>query len=336
MAPDVSPDPSDFVSSEQPTDPPQKVLRNKSRHRIREWVRFCLVVVIAACLGGIVYVRSRAAAGDFATVNIVTLILSFFALLALLARVLLRSDIPLPTRLIRVGVVVVPLCVLASMSRIDHVSGSLVPVFRWRWTPRPDELLPAPQVADNSKKVDLVTTTPIDFPQFLGPHRDLYLSDVLLNRDWKASPPREVWRHPIGAGWSGFSVVNGYAVTMEQRGPDELVTCSAVESGQALWSHGETTRHATLAGGIGPRCTPTIDEGLVYALGATGILRCLDGANGNLLWRDDILQRGGVAVEQESKGISWGRSASPLIVDDLVVVPLGGPAGGELFQSHCL
>ena len=198
--------------------------------------------------------------------------------------------------------------------------------------PGPDELLEAPQFASNTEKVDMVTTTPMDFPQFLGPHRDLYLPDIQLDHDWKASPPQEVWRHPIGAGWSGFSVVNGYAVTMEQRGPDELVTCYAVESGQALWSHGETTRHETLAGGIGPRCTPTIDEGLVYALGATGILRCLDGANGNLLWRDDILQRGGVPVDQESKAISWGRAASPLIVDDLVVVPLGGPAGGECFS----
>jgi outer membrane protein assembly factor BamB len=54
----------------------------------------------------------------------------------------------------------------------------------------------------------------------------------------------------------------------------------------------------------------------------------LDGADGREIWRDNLLARIGVTQEQDSKAIAWGRSASPLIVDNLVVVPLGGPVDG--------
>jgi outer membrane protein assembly factor BamB len=65
----------------------------------------------------------------------------------------------------------------------------------------------------------------------------------------------------------------------------------------------------------------------VYALGATGILRCLDGATGKLLWSDDLRKRYGVSDNEDEANVMWGRSASPLIVDQLVVVPGGGPSG---------
>ena len=74
---------------------------------------------------------------------------------------------------------------------------------------------------------------PEDFPQFLGPRRDARLTGIRLRRDWQAQPPRLVWRHEIGAGWSTFAAVNGFAVTMEQRGDEELVTCYEVATGDA-------------------------------------------------------------------------------------------------------
>jgi outer membrane protein assembly factor BamB len=123
--------------------------------------------------------------------------------------------------------------------------------------------------------------------------------------------------------------VNGFAVTMEQRGDDELVTCYAIETGQLQWFHTVATRHQTVMGGVGPRSTPTIHEGKVYTLGATGLLHCLDGATGQVVWQDDILKRLGLTPQQDLQGIAWGRSASPLIVDNLVIVPWGGPAIGE-------
>ena len=84
----------------------------------------------------------------------------------------------------------------------------------------------------------------------------------------------------IGAGWSGFATVNGFAVTLEQRGPLEILACYEIATGKARWTQEEETRHESELGYVGPRSTPTIHNGRVYALGATGRLRCVNGSDG--------------------------------------------------------
>ena len=216
-----------------------------------------------------------------------------------------------------------------ALLRVEQVTGYLSPTFSFRWTPRPDQRLePLDGAAKPAAGIDLSTTTAFDFPQFLGPRRDLTvdLPELRLRFDWDEQPPRLIWKQPIGAGWSAFSAVNGYAVTLEQRGDQELTTCYEISSGRLIWANGVPTRHETTVGGVGPRSTPTIHEGRVYCLGATGLFRCLDGADGTELWRHDLLQE--FQVQQEGQGVAWGRSASPLIVGPLVVVPAGGPWDG--------
>ena len=125
-----------------------------------------------------------------------------------------------------------------------------------------------------------------------------------------------------------MSAVNGFAVTMEQRGPQELVTCYEVATGRLRWQHAVDTRHATVLGFIGPRSTPTIYKGRVYVQGATGIVRCLEGSSGELVWQRDLLAEVGLDSETDKQGIAWGRAGSPLAVDDKLIVPLGGPSDG--------
>ena len=206
--------------------------------------------------------------------------------------------------------------------RIDTFSGSLWPTFEPRWLTPHDESLNA--LSLSGQKLALSRSSPGDYHQFLGPLRDNSASHVKLNPDWKAHPPRRLWKRAVGAGWGGFSAVNGYAVTMEQRGPSELVICYDIETGETHWSHAEKLRHESLLGGIGPRSTPTIDQGQVFALGATGLLRCLDGATGNAIWQFDLLANYGISPAEESAAIAWGRSGSPLVTNDLVIIPAGG------------
>jgi outer membrane protein assembly factor BamB len=212
--------------------------------------------------------------------------------------------------------------------RIREFSGSMVPRFAPRWTSLSSaeklDKLPASPAA---RFIDLATKTPHDFPQFLGPERSCWISGPALARDWSANEPKLVWKRPIGAGWSAFSAVNGYAATIEQRGPDECVTCYEIATGQPMWAHAIAARHDNPLGGLGPRSTPTIHEGRVYALGATGVLRCLDGGTGQLIWSDDLRKRYGLSAANDEQLVQWGRAASPLIVDGLVLVPGGGPAG---------
>ncbi len=262
-----------------------------------------------------------------ADVNVASLVLGLIASITLLVWFLRRSGYSTALRRSVGWSLLAILLVLIAMLRIDHVSGDLIPRFAWRWQARADRTI-APATATGGL-VDLATTTEDDFPQFLGPQRDAVLPDIALQTDWDRYPPGLLWRIDVGAAWSAFAAVNGFAVTMEQRGDQELVTCYEIATGRLLWFHAETTRHQTVLGGVGPRSTPTIHEGRVYTLGATGILRCLDGATGQVLWRDDILARQGLTPQQDLQGIAWGRSASPLIVDNLVVVPWGGPAAGD-------
>lgn len=271
---------------------------------------------------------------DPAIVNLLTLIFGFVAVATAWTWFVFLSGYSVAVRRWTLGGTVVLVLAGLATFRIVEVTGSMVPSFavRWGWL-APDRKL-ARLESDADKIADLTNTTASDFPQFLGPERSCWIPGPELARDWSANPPKLLWRQPIGAGWSAFSAVNGYAVTLEQRGAEEWVTCYEIETGKPVWGHSIEARHENPLGGVGPRSTPTIHRGRVYALGATGVLRCLDGATGKLLWSDDLRKRYGVDTSVGFAGtildetfVQWGRAASPLIVDNLVVVPGGGPAG---------
>lgn len=178
------------------------------------------------------------------------------------------------------------------------------------------------------------TGTPADDPRlaaardvtgFFGDQRSGHVSGVPLAADWASSPPRELWRQPIGLGWSAFAVVGGRAYTQEQREGEELVTCYDLLTGNLLWSHGDAVRFSQWQSGDGPHATPTVWEGKVYAYGATGLLTCLDAGSGNKLWQRAVLQ------ENNQENLEWGTSASPLLVAGRVVVTGGRGPGPVLF-----
>ena len=114
------------------------------------------------------------------------------------------------------------------------------------------------------------------------------------------------------------------AFTQEQRGDDETVVAYLAETGEEVWVHRNKVRHETFLGGIGPRATPTLHDSRLYALGATGILDCLDPMTGELIWSRDMADDAG--TEQ----LDFGFAGSPLVTGDLVVVNPGKnvPEGG--------
>lgn len=167
-------------------------------------------------------------------------------------------------------------------------------------------------------------TTPHDYPGFLGSGLWAESADVNLQTDWQAHPPQEMWRREIGEGWSSFAVVGDYAVTQEQRGDVELVSCYRVDNGELVWSHGDRARFDPASvrggvGGVGPRATPTIHQGRIFTQGGTGLVNCLDARTGEVLWSHDTVAELGVDLP------AWGKSGSPLVADDLVVISVGAP-----------
>ena len=212
---------------------------------------------------------------------------------------------------------------------ITAVSGLLLPQIQLRGTKLADETLEQASTQVELGTVDLRSENRnLDYPRFLGPTGHPHVT----NAGWTADPNVEnvklLWKRDIGAGWSSFAIVNGFAVTCEQRGDEEIVSCYDLQGGKLRWAHAVKQRHATLLGGVGPRATPTIAEGRVFSVGATGHFVCLAGESGDVLWEKELLDLIGSTPEQEKSVLRWGRSTSALAVDGLVVVPLGGAPGG--------
>jgi outer membrane protein assembly factor BamB len=172
------------------------------------------------------------------------------------------------------------------------------------------------------------TEQPGDWPAFRGPNRDGVVSGPKLTRDWSKSPPKEIWRQPVGGGYASFAIANGFLVTIEQRRDEEVVVCYQASTGKEVWTAAWKARFDESLGGPGPRATPTIAHGDVFALGAEGRLVCLNGKDGKEKWA--------VALLDGNKNVDWAQSGSPLVVDDLVIVNPGAQtaeAGGLAVQA---
>ncbi|HEX5709025.1 MAG TPA: PQQ-binding-like beta-propeller repeat protein [Pyrinomonadaceae bacterium] len=164
---------------------------------------------------------------------------------------------------------------------------------------------------------------------FRGPARDGRYDERTVKTAWPASGLPLLWKQPIGGGFSSFSVADGTAYTIEQRRGQEVVAAYNAANGRELWTHkwDAEFRDST---GDGPRSTPTWDEGRVYALGATGELRCLDARTGRAIWGKNILSDNGAS------NLRWGIAASPLVVDDKVIVIAGGADGKSVVAYNKL
>jgi outer membrane protein assembly factor BamB len=244
-------------------------------------------------------------------------------------------------------------CGTLTLIRTDGVRGEGDSDIHWRWTPTAEERLlaqagdepvapapapaaatqpeksaepiaPAPAPAKTPEKPPAVAADPIpekrtaEWPGFRGPQRDGIVRGVQIEIDWSRTPPVELWRKPIGPGWSSFAVDGVFIYTQEQRGDDEVVSCYRLSTGEPVWRHRDAIRFWESNAGAGPRGTPTVHNGRVYTMGATGVLNALDAGSGAKLWSRNAATDTGKTVPD------WGIASSPVVTDDLVIVAVAG------------
>ncbi len=200
--------------------------------------------------------------------------------------------------------------------RLRGLSGDFIPIFEFRFGARAAALGPADAIKSGVARTD--------FPQLLGPNRDAVLTGIALDPDWKLNPPQLVWKQPVGAAWSGFSIVGERAVTQEQAGENEAVVCYDILTGKRLWATENPGKFSTTIAGEGPRATPTISGDRVFTFGATAVLRALSLSDGKVIWSRDLAAEFGRGIPD------WGFASSPLVHEGKVIVSIGGGAGKSL------
>jgi outer membrane protein assembly factor BamB len=126
------------------------------------------------------------------------------------------------------------------------------------------------------------------------------------------------WTRDLGSGYSRVWITDGRAVTMFNAGDVDLVAAFDLAGGQELWRYELGARYAGHDGSNdGPIGTPTVSQGVVYALGPSGQLVALSLANGSEKWRREL-------DEENSSVPYYGYATSPIVAGKHLIVATGG------------
>ncbi len=166
-----------------------------------------------------------------------------------------------------------------------------------------------------------------DWPQFRGPARNGISAETAIATNWPATGPRELWRVPIGSGFSGVAVVGERVYTLDAQADGEYAVCLAAATGKELWR----TRIGNVFAnsfGNGPTATPTLDAGWLYALSGEGNLVALNAQSGEVRFRLDLKTAWGSELPQ------WGFASAPLVVGERLLLETGASNDKSIVALH--
>lgn len=158
-----------------------------------------------------------------------------------------------------------------------------------------------------------------DWPQWQGADRSGISKDTGLLKQWPKDGPALAWKaEKLGGGYSAPAVAKGKIYGMSYRDKDEVVWCLEEATGKEAWVT-KIAAKGSVGYNEGPRCTPTVDGNLLYCLGVSGDLACLD-LKGKVVWQKSLTSKdfGGKMMS------GWGFSESPLIDGDRLICTPGG------------
>lgn len=170
---------------------------------------------------------------------------------------------------------------------------------------------------------------PVGWPQWRGPTHDGISSETGIAGQWPESGPPVLWAKDIGQGYSGFIAVGDKVYTQTQTLYEQAVICLEADTGRQVWSYRYGWPYE--GGGLypGPRATPAWYQNRIYFGSPDGTVGCLNADTGSVVWSKNPKQ------QHNGQGTDFGCACSPLVIDDKVIVPVGG-ATASVVALHAL
>lgn len=176
-----------------------------------------------------------------------------------------------------------------------------------------------------------------DWRGWMGSQRDgVYRETGIVDEIPAAGLPIK-WRKPVALGYAGPAVAGGKVFVFDyltksgkafndpgkraQLDGQERLTALDAVTGKRLWQHAYDCPYS-VSYPAGPRCTPTIDGDHVYTLGSEGDLKCLQIADGEVVWHRQFKRDFGAKVP------IWGFTSHPLVDGQLLYCMVGGAGQG--------
>jgi outer membrane protein assembly factor BamB len=171
-----------------------------------------------------------------------------------------------------------------------------------------------------------------DWPQWMGPRRDGQWRETGVLRTFPKEGPKLLWKVPIAGGYAGPAVAHDHVFVTDfvtdgtrENDPGKRVELTGKErlhaldasTGKTIWTHAYPVTYK-ISYPAGPRATPTVQDGVVYMLGAEGNLTALDEKSGQVRWAKSLKE------EYKIEAPIWGFCSHPLIHDGLIYLTVGG------------
>lgn len=166
-----------------------------------------------------------------------------------------------------------------------------------------------------------------EWPCFHGTDRTNRSPETGLLQQWPAEGPKLLLTiSGLGEGFSSVSIANGLIYTAGLENDLPMVFVFDMK-GNLVWKKPAGKKWTTTASWatsyIGPRSTPTYDNGVIYFLGEMGLLTAFEAKTGKEIWHVDL------ATEYDAPLTEYGYSESVLIDGNNLYVR---PAGKKGFQ----
>lgn len=164
--------------------------------------------------------------------------------------------------------------------------------------------------------------------QWRGPQRDGRALDFKAPATWKTDSLAKKWSVAVGEGHAAPAIVGDRVYVFARDNDRETMRALALADGRTLWQESYAAPYemnsAATGHGKGPKSSPVVADGRVFALGIAGHFSAYDAEKGTVLWRKDFVR------DFKTTTPDFGASASPIVDGNNVIIHVGGDGSGAL------